>query len=167
MCLFKLQPVIDQRPFVPQSLFTAIRHRPLVFTMFAKASIGLAVAAAASAVSGFTLPNFAQFAVDSGLALSSLNSIAVLHALGNTAGTCNIGNIKFRQEWRTLSTAQRKNFIAAVQCLTTKPSILPAGVAPGSFSIFDDFTYVHMKATMEIHMTVSKPFRSPVFRPGN
>ncbi|KAK1829565.1 tyrosinase-like protein [Podospora conica] len=121
--------------------------------MFGKASIGLTVAAAASAVSGFTLPNFAQFAVDSGLALSSLNSLAVLSALGNTAGSCNLSNIKFRQEWRTLSKAQRRNFIAAVNCLTTKPSILPAGLAPGSHSIFDDFTYVHMKATNEIHMT--------------
>lgn len=124
--------------------------------MFGKASIGLAVAAAASAVSGtFTLPNFAQFAVDSGLALGSLNSLAALNALTHTGGSCNLANIKIRQEWRTLTAGQRKNFIAAVQCLTTKPSILPAGLAPGSFSVFDDFTYVHMKATNEIHMTVS------------
>jgi tyrosinase len=66
--------------------------------MFAKTYLCLA-AAAASAVSGFSLPDFGQFAVDSGLALAGLNSIAVLNSLANTQGACNVGNLKFRQEW--------------------------------------------------------------------
>jgi len=66
--------------------------------MFLKTYLGLA-AAAASAVSGFNLPDFGQFAVDSGLALAGLNSIAVLNSLGNTKGSCNVGNLKVRQEW--------------------------------------------------------------------
>lgn len=119
--------------------------------MFAKTT--LCLAAAATAVSGLNIPNFGQLAVDSGLALSGLNGIALLSSLGHTEGTCNIGNIKIRQEWRTLSAAQRKNFVAAVNCLTTKPSILPNGTVPGAHSIYDDFTWVHVRMTNFIHMT--------------
>ncbi|KAK4449660.1 tyrosinase-like protein [Podospora aff. communis PSN243] len=119
--------------------------------MFAKTS--LCFAAAATAVSGFSIPNFGQLAVDSGLALSGLNSIALLNSLTKTQGTCNVGNIKIRQEWRTLSTAQRKNFISAVNCLTTKPSILPPGTVPGAHSIYDDFTWVHVRLTNNVHQT--------------
>ncbi|KAM7206587.1 tyrosinase-like protein [Naviculisporaceae sp. PSN 640] len=109
--------------------------------------------AGASVVSGFNIPNFGQWAVDSGVALAGLNSVAVLNALTNAKGTCNIGNVKVRQEWRTLSVVQRKNFIAATNCLTTKASALASGVAPGAHSLFDDFTYVHMQSTNFIHMT--------------
>lgn len=55
---------------------------------------------------------------------------------------------------RTLSAAQRKNFIAAVKCLQTKPSILLPGVAPGSVSLFDDFEAIHINQTLSIHITV-------------
>ncbi|KAK1753572.1 hypothetical protein QBC47DRAFT_386759 [Echria macrotheca] len=120
--------------------------------MFAKTYLCLA-AAAASAVSGFSLPDFGQFAVDSGLALAGLNSIAVLNSLGNTQGACNVGNLKFRQEWRTLSPSQRKNYISSVKCMLNKPSILPAGQAPGSHSLYDDFVWVHMNQTLFIHLT--------------
>lgn len=71
--------------------------------MFAK-SLCLA-AAGASVVSGFALPNFGQLAVDSGLALSGLNTVAVINALSNTKGTCNLSNIKYRQEWYVFPSA--------------------------------------------------------------
>ncbi|KAK5651116.1 hypothetical protein OQA88_13255 [Cercophora sp. LCS_1] len=121
--------------------------------MLGRTILCLALAATASSVSGFSIPNFGQLAVDKGLTLAGLNSIALLNSIANTKGTCNPGTIKFRQEWRTLSASQRKNFIAAVNCLTTKPSILPNGTAPGSFSVFDDFTYVHMQQTNLVHMS--------------
>jgi tyrosinase len=56
---------------------------------------------------------------------------------------------------RTLSKAQRRSYIKAVQCVQSSPSILPNGTAPGSKSLFDDFVYVHMQSTPFIHFTVS------------
>lgn len=56
-----------------------------------------------------------------------------------------------------MSKAQRKNYIAAVQCLQAKPSILAPGTAAGSKSLFDDFVYVHMQSTPFIHFTVRHP----------
>jgi len=72
-------------------------------------------------------------------------------------GSCNLSNVKVRQEWRTLSANQRKNYIAAVKCLRTKPSLLAPGVAPGSKSLFDDFVVIHFQQTIFIHLTVSRP----------
>lgn len=40
-----------------------------------------------------------------------------------------------------------------MKCLQTKPSILAAGVAPGSKSLYDDFEYVHINQTLIIHLT--------------
>jgi len=57
----------------------------------------------AAAISGASaaadLPKWAQPAVDSGLALGGLNGLALLRSLGETEGSCNIFNIKYRQEW--------------------------------------------------------------------
>ncbi|KAM7198233.1 tyrosinase-like protein [Naviculisporaceae sp. PSN 640] len=99
------------------------------------------------------IPSFAQAAIDSGIALAGLNGIAVLKSLANIKGTCNVLNLKVRQEWRTLTKDQRRNFIAAVECVQRKPSILPTGVAPGAKSLFDDFVFVHMRQTPTIHLT--------------
>ncbi|KAK3346516.1 tyrosinase-like protein [Lasiosphaeria hispida] len=113
----------------------------------------LCLSAALSTASAFGLPDFGQFAVDSGLALTGLNAIALGNSLGNLKGSCNLGTLKFRQEWRTLSPAQRKNYISAVKCLQAKPSILPPGTSAGSKSLFDDFVYVHLVQTVNIHLT--------------
>ncbi|KAK4209636.1 tyrosinase-like protein [Rhypophila decipiens] len=124
--------------------------------MFLKpSSLCLLTAAALSvpASAAPDLPFWAQPAIDSGLALAGLNGIAVLKTLSNFKGGCNPANLEIRQEWRTLSKAQRRNFIAATECLQKKPSVLPAGVAPGSKSIFDDFVFVHMRQTPTIHLT--------------
>ena len=56
---------------------------------------------------------------------------------------------------RTLSKAQRKSYIKAVQCVQKTGSILPAGTSAGSKTLFDDFVYVHMMSTPYIHFTVS------------
>ncbi|KAK4443034.1 hypothetical protein QBC34DRAFT_214803 [Podospora aff. communis PSN243] len=115
----------------------------------------LCLAAAVSSVSAYkcTVPDFGQYAVDSGLALTGLSSIALSSALTETKGACRNNNVKFRQEWRTLSPNQRKNFISSVKCLQKKPSVFPAGVAPGSKSLYDDFVFVHLNQTMTIHLT--------------
>jgi hypothetical protein len=69
-------------------------------------------------------------------------------------GSCSLSNLRVRREWRTLSKAQRKSYIAAVKCLRTKPSLLASGVAPGSKSLFDDFVAIHLNQTLFIHLTV-------------
>ena len=52
-----------------------------------------------------------------------------------------------------MTKSQRRQYIAAVKCVLNKPSILPNGWAPGSKSLFDDFTWVHMNQTLFIHNT--------------
>ena len=55
---------------------------------------------------------------------------------------------------RTLSAKQRKEYIAAVQCLRTKPSTLDPVTTPGAKSLFDDFVAIHLMQTMNIHLSV-------------
>ncbi|KAK0716374.1 hypothetical protein B0H67DRAFT_516055 [Lasiosphaeris hirsuta] len=96
-----------------------------------------------------------------GDALSALASLAYNTTLPSVSakarrtfgGSCNLGNVRVRREWRTLSKPERKSYIAAVKCLRTKPSLLAPGVAPGSKSLFDDFVAVHLNQTLFIHLT--------------
>ena len=62
------------------------------------ASLTLAAAIGASAT-GFNVPSFEQFAIDSGLALAGLNGLALLSSANKYSGSCNIGNVKIRREW--------------------------------------------------------------------
>lgn len=71
--------------------------------MLFKSSLCLAAAATASALAPSGIPNFEQFAIDSGLALNGLSSIALLNAFTNFKGTCNAKNVKIRQEWYALA----------------------------------------------------------------
>jgi len=48
------------------------------------------------------IPFWAQPAIDSGLALSGLNTLAVLKSLGNFKGQCNPLKLNIRQEWYVL-----------------------------------------------------------------
>ncbi|KAL1840789.1 hypothetical protein VTJ49DRAFT_7744 [Mycothermus thermophilus] len=116
-------------------------------------SITVTAAAAVGGAHAFDIPSWTQAAIDSGLALAGLNGIAMVNSIGKFGGSCNLGNVKLRKEWRYLSKPERKHYIAAVECLQSKPSILPAGLAPGSQSLFDDFVYVHMNQTLQIHFT--------------
>ncbi|KAK0712744.1 hypothetical protein B0T26DRAFT_780401 [Lasiosphaeria miniovina] len=108
---------------------------------------------AALSASATILPSWDQLAVDSGLALAGLNGIALLSALGNFGGGCTPANVKIRQEWRTLAPTQRKNYISAAKCIIASGSLFTAGQVPGSFSLFDDFVWVHLNQTLNIHLT--------------
>ncbi|KAK4156065.1 hypothetical protein C8A00DRAFT_31115 [Chaetomidium leptoderma] len=66
---------------------------------------------------------------------------------------CTAANLRIRKEWRTLTKGQRKSYIAAVQCLRTKPSLLDPVTVPGSKSLFDDFVAIHLMQTMNIHLS--------------
>lgn len=66
--------------------------------MHLKTYLGMA-AVAMTPASAFVCPTFGQSAIDSGLALTGLNSVALLNSFTHMKGTCNAGNVKFRQEW--------------------------------------------------------------------
>ncbi|KAJ1323305.1 tyrosinase [Microdochium nivale] len=51
-----------------------------------------------------------------------------------------------RQEWRTFTPELQAGYMAAIKCLTTKPSRLGL-----STSLYDDFPYVHAKLNLDIH----------------
>jgi tyrosinase len=54
-----------------------------------------------------------------------------------------------------ISAAEKKAYIAAVQCLTKAPSKLSASQYPGAKTRYDDFVAIHMKNTLTIHGTGS------------
>ncbi|KAK0610013.1 tyrosinase-like protein [Bombardia bombarda] len=106
------------------------------------------------ALAGST-PKYSQAAIDSGAALAGLNSIALLNSRKSLGGSCTASNLKIRQEWRTLSSAQRKSFVAAVKCVQSSPSLFPAGQVPGAVSLFDDFVAVHLNLTLFVHLSAT------------
>jgi len=53
-----------------------------------------------------------------------------------------------------LTANEKKSYIAAVQCLMTRPSKLPAGQFPGATNRYEDFVVIHMQQTLNIHSTV-------------
>ncbi|PQE10613.1 hypothetical protein CJF32_00009729 [Rutstroemia sp. NJR-2017a WRK4] len=80
---------------------------------------------------------------------------AALDAQLAKSTTCNSGKLMLRKEWGDLSSAERKAYIAAVQCLMTSPSKLPAGQFPGAHNRYEDFVVTHMQQTLSIHSTGS------------
>jgi len=66
---------------------------------------GLQLAATASLFFGSALAgaplleSFAQLAVDSGVVLSGLNTLALANSIFNMQGTCTLDKLKIRQEW--------------------------------------------------------------------
>lgn len=65
--------------------------------------------------------------------------------------TCQTGTeVALRREWRELSITERRAYVEAVTCLTTKPSRLHLNT-----SLFDDFTYVHINLVYRIHQVAA------------
>jgi tyrosinase len=58
--------------------------------------------------------------------------------------------IRLRKEWRQLTIPERKDYIRAVKCLHTKPSIYTDAL-PSSASLYEDFAAVHKFLTPYIH----------------
>ncbi|KAF2761943.1 monooxygenase [Pseudovirgaria hyperparasitica] len=87
------------------------------------------------------------FAVLFNLLLLSLSTALAL-PLDESRGTCT--KPQLRREWRDLSRADRKSYVAAVLCMKKKPSSIGL-----STSLYDDFPWVHNKLTNEIHFVAS------------
>ncbi|EEH20362.2 hypothetical protein PABG_02621 [Paracoccidioides brasiliensis Pb03] len=58
---------------------------------------------------------------------------------GKWQPACTTKNLTIRKEWRFLSKAERRNYIDAVYCLQSKPSLFTEKEAPGSKNLFDSF----------------------------
>lgn len=61
----------------------------------------------------------------------------------------------------SLTASEKKQYIAAVQCISTKPSIIPSELCPGCETRYDDFVATHINQTLSIHGTVSMPLANP------
>lgn len=54
-----------------------------------------------------------------------------------TAQACK--RLRVRREWRSMASSEKAEYIAAVQCLRTRPASMAQG------SLYDDFPYVHKR----------------------
>lgn len=52
-----------------------------------------------------------------------------------------------------MSDEEKLDYIQAVSCMMSKPSITPAEVVPGARSRYDDFVATHVNQTLTIHST--------------
>jgi tyrosinase len=66
---------------------------------------------------------------------------------------CTLENAYRRKEWDTFSKSQKLEYIEAVKCITTKPSI-SGDLVPGARNRLDDFVGTHINQTLSIHATV-------------
>lgn len=68
--------------------------------------------------------------------------------------SCTFENAAVRREWGSLSKKERKDYIDAVLCLQSKPSITPRDEWPGVRTRYDDFVATHINQSMSIHSYV-------------
>ncbi|KAF5348693.1 hypothetical protein D9758_006865 [Tetrapyrgos nigripes] len=89
-------------------------------------------------------------------------AIAVSSLLAVTFVQAECTNPSVRKEWRTLSAAERTEWIEAVKCLgklpnsgTFQQTVFPDDIAAynSSGSWYDDFVYMHMDLNHRIHVT--------------
>ncbi|KAF2848580.1 Di-copper centre-containing protein [Plenodomus tracheiphilus IPT5] len=69
------------------------------------------------------------------------------------AHKCNAKNTSVRREWSTLSSAEKTEYIRAVQCLANTPAKTPSSIAAGAKNRYDDFVATHINQTLFIHGT--------------
>ncbi|TQN71850.1 Tyrosinase-like protein orsC [Colletotrichum shisoi] len=87
-------------------------------------------------------------------------SALVESGAGNKRSSCNIFNARYRRDWfviphtvESFSSAEKKEYISAVQCMLTSPSKSDPKFAPGARNRYDDFVAVHINQTTQIHGT--------------
>ncbi|KAL0932341.1 tyrosinase central domain protein [Colletotrichum truncatum] len=127
-------------------------------------SLGILALQTASAVLGNPLPQTDAGAIAAAEGVDELAALArsayekteeLLNSgdLQKRGSTCNLGNIKIRKEWGSLSKRERLDYVKAVQCLSSKPARTPSEVVPGAKTRFDDFVATHINQTFTIHAT--------------
>ncbi|OHW98056.1 FAD binding domain-containing protein [Colletotrichum incanum] len=72
---------------------------------------------------------------------------------GHKRSGCNIFNARYRRDWESFSSEEKKDYINAVQCMLTSPSKSDPEFAPGARNRYDDFVAVHINQTTKIHGT--------------
>ncbi|KAL2272017.1 hypothetical protein VTJ83DRAFT_1388 [Remersonia thermophila] len=96
-------------------------------------------------------PNYPPDAVDM-LLVATMPKVAVWVARrAGSTNNCTLENAAVRKEWSDLTPDERREYIRAVLCLQSKPSLVPEGQVPGALSRFDDFVATHMILTATLH----------------
>ncbi|KAF2786397.1 Di-copper centre-containing protein [Melanomma pulvis-pyrius CBS 109.77] len=114
-----------------------------------------AAAALVSSVGAAPLEQRSLFLETDALAAQGVFNLGLQTAIKGypSPKTCTLDNVAIRREWSTLSSKEKKSYIAAVQCLSTKPAKTPAALAAGAKNRYDDFVATHINQTLSIHGT--------------
>ncbi|EAW24774.1 putative polyphenol monooxygenase [Aspergillus fischeri NRRL 181] len=64
---------------------------------------------------------------------------------------CKLLDARVRREWSSLTQLERRDYIDALFCLRSLPSVLPNEEYPGVQDRFDDFVATHINYTSHIH----------------
>ncbi|KAK4495154.1 hypothetical protein PRZ48_013481 [Zasmidium cellare] len=80
------------------------------------------------------------------------NTEKYLRASRNGTSNCTFDAVKKRVEWDSLCDDEKRDYIKAVRCLQTKPSI-SGDLVPGARNRYDDFVGTHINQTLSIHST--------------
>lgn len=83
-----------------------------------------------------------------------LTNLALYEKDNSASETCSLQTASIRKEWGSLKNKEKTDYIAAVQCLQSKPAI-SGDLVPGARSRYDDFVGTHINQTVSIHGTVS------------
>ncbi|KAJ0164506.1 hypothetical protein CTA2_835 [Colletotrichum tanaceti] len=106
---------------------------------------------------------FTDEEINNGTALAKLNLRALKNARAMNTPQTHLGDnnpcqgafVPMRKEWRSLPPPERKDFIAAVQCLMREPTLSDPKRAPMAKSLYDDFLAVHYGSFKNTHFTAS------------
>ncbi|KAK2882370.1 hypothetical protein FQN49_000425 [Arthroderma sp. PD_2] len=77
----------------------------------------------------------------------------ILETVRTRESGCTPRNLRYRQEWGSLSKRSRREYIEAVQCLQKKAPLISKEDVPGARSRFDDFSATHILQTPFIHFS--------------
>ncbi|KAF4312431.1 putative tyrosinase central domain protein [Botryosphaeria dothidea] len=110
-------------------------------------------AASGAAIEKKAASTFSLLKSDKLAAQGLANLGSYVKANGYFDDSCTLENVAVRREWGNLTATEKKEYIAAVQCISTKASITPKEKCPGCVSRYDDFVATHINQTLTIHGT--------------
>ncbi|KAK0653154.1 hypothetical protein B0T16DRAFT_407505 [Cercophora newfieldiana] len=116
---------------------------------------GLVLAVAGGAAAAPKKYNPASTAKTDAIAKEALATLTEYAANNPNPGACTIKTAAKRREWGSMCKSERRAYVAAVNCLMSKPSKLDPVQVPGAKSRYDDFVAVHINQTFSIHATAN------------